>query len=73
MTFRITGRVRKPHGVTVTESRRIVGPSREMCAACEWFQAEVARCCHPHNGCPRGAHRIRPWTHPKACPVVNLR
>lgn len=69
MTFRVTGRIRRPQGVTVTEARRIVGPSREMCGACEWFQPEVARCCHPHNGCPRGAHRIRPWEHPKECPV----
>ena len=70
MTFRVTGRVRQPQGVTVTQARRIIGPSREMCGACEWLQLEVARCCHPHNGCPRGAHRIRPWEHPKGCPAT---
>jgi hypothetical protein len=68
MTFRITGRVRQPSTVTTT-ARIIVGPSQAMCEACEWFQARASRCCHPRNGCTRGEHRIRPWTHPKVCPV----
>jgi len=69
MTFRVTGRVRMPQGETVTAARRVIGPSREMCGACEWFQSSVSRCCHPRNGCPRGGHRIRPWEHPQECPV----
>lgn len=68
MTFRVTGRVRMPKGEKITR-RTIIGPSRDMCAACEWFQVGVDRCCHPRNGCPRGAHRIRPWEHPRECPA----
>lgn len=66
MTFRVTYRTLPRPNVPRFVSRW--SPTPEGCAACEWFQSSVSRCVHPKNGCTRGAHRIKPWEHPFACP-----
>ena len=56
---------------TRTEKRTIIRiPTVETCRGCEWLGA-MDRCCHPRHGCPRGAHRLRPWEHLVACPVTR--
>ena len=44
-----------PKGQTVTATRRVIGPSREMCAGCEWMQSEVVQVLPP-------AQRVPAWS-----------
>jgi len=70
MTLKATRRVALRGQGRIETTRtvyRVPLPTAEGCRACPWLGA-MDRCCHPGHGCPRGAHRIRPWEHPVPCP-----
>ena len=59
-------------GVTQTRAQSVITlpiQTEAICRGCEWL-GPSDRCCHPRHGCTSGAHRIRPWSFPRPCPVA---